>query len=259
MSSLINPSTPTGCLVTNTNTKLQGYYRSKLYSSTCASNPVIAAASPILSLIERIASSTTLPEVDLMRNNVEHEINAFQCRLKSQKYPDELSLIGRYIICATIDELLGKNYQRVNGKVADFKAFTPISSDGREPQTMFFQLLEQLKESVGQYLDLLELTYFCLMAGFEGEMHLRADGRQKLENLIEELYQLISENRVHKPLKLFSAKPCPAPVKSYKIPLVITSALVTISLVVAIGFTSHSILEYKAQKVLKEYIKVAHG
>ena len=58
---------------------------------------------------------------------------------------------------------------------------------------IFFGIVTYIKQRPNQYLDLLELAYYCLITGFEGEQHGKADGRQTLDNLIEELYQLISK------------------------------------------------------------------
>jgi hypothetical protein len=55
-----------------------GYFRSKLFSSNAASNPLVAAASPILSLLERLCISQTLRAIETMRENLEHELFAFQ-------------------------------------------------------------------------------------------------------------------------------------------------------------------------------------
>lgn len=182
----------------------QGYYRSKLFTAPFSTNPIVAAAGPLLSLLERLGITPSLPAIHSIRDNIEHELCAFHSRLSKKLYTEELDAIAHYLLCATIDELLGKNYLRLYGEIAPFKAFTPSSyHDDGGPQQHFFEIVNHIKERANQYLDLLELAYYCLIAGFEGEQHGRADGRQVLDNLIEELYQLIQAHRVHKPQKLF--------------------------------------------------------
>ena len=63
-----------------------GYFRSKLFSSNAASNPLVAAASPVLSLLERLCISQTLPSIESMRENIEHELFAFHSRLLHQQF-----------------------------------------------------------------------------------------------------------------------------------------------------------------------------
>lgn len=244
LASLVN-----NIIVTDTPRIPQGYFRSKLFLTSSTTNPLVAAASPLLSLMERLCLSPTLPKIDDIRDNIEHEIFAFHSRLSGQKYASELIAIADYLLSATIDELLGKNYLRLNNEPAEFKSFTPASLDRTEPQSRFFEIINYIKERINQYLDILELAYYCLITGFEGEQHFRADGRQKLDNLIEELYQLIQEHRVNKPCRLFKeqTKPSRDPV-NHK-PLV-TMSLVALSLLAFSYIGSHTLLEHKAQTLL---------
>lgn len=237
--------------ITNAQTLPEGYYRSKLFIPATSSNPILSSASPIFSLLERLGLSTTLPPIEDIRSNIEHELHAFQCRLIRKNYAEELAAIAHYLLCATIDELIGKNYLRVLGTPVTFVAFTPLSSEQQNPQHLFFEIVTHLKEKTNQYLDLIELSYYCLIIGFEGEKHLLSDGRQSLENLIEELYQLINQYRVHRPTQPFNKiiAPTPSP-PSYK-PIAVMS-LVTVGIIAALWYFSHALLEHKAATLLLE-------
>ncbi|KTC66526.1 IcmH (DotU) [Legionella adelaidensis] len=234
----------------------QSYYRSKLFIAPTTPNPLLAAAGPLFSLLERLCVSPVLPSINDIRSNIEHELHAFVSRLTSQEYPEELIVIARYLMCATIDELLGKNYIRLYGQPAEFNAFTPLTLDDVGPERRFFDIVHFIKERTNQYLDLLELAYYCLIAGFEGEQHLRPDGRQVLDNLIEELYQLIQQNRVHKPHRLFKEKKNVIPDPLNHKPIM-TAALLAVGLVVTLFLGSHTLLEHKAKTVLMGHTLLA--
>jgi len=227
----------------------QGYYRSKLFINSSTTNPLVSAAGPLLSLLERLCVSPTLPAIASIRDNIEHELHAFHSRLTGQEYADEFVAIACYLLSATIDELLGKNYLRLYGYPAEFKAFTPSSHNEEGPQRRFFDIVNHIKERTNQYLDLLELAYYCLIAGFEGEQHLQPNGRQTLDNLIEELYQLIQQNRANKPHRLFKEQTntLPEPTSHKRI---IISALLALSMLVSVYCASHTMLEHKAKTVL---------
>ncbi len=227
----------------------QGYYRSKLFIASSTTNPLVAAAGPLLSLLERLCISPSLPPINSIRDNIEHELNAFHSKLASLQYAEELIIIAQYLLSATIDELLGKNYLRLFNQPAEFKAFTPSSHDDIGPQQRFFDIVNHIKERANQYLDLIELSYYCLIAGFEGEQHLRADGRQTLENLIEELFQLIQQHRVNKPQRLFKEQTTTLTEPANHKPL-IAAALLAFGLLTSIYFVSHTLLEQKAKTVL---------
>lgn len=238
--------------LTNLQRQPEGYYRSKLFMISTSSNPLLSSANPVFSLLERIGLSSTLPSIETIRESIEHELNAFQCRLTRKNYAEELVVIAHYLLCATVDELVGKNYMRVIGTPVEFVAFTPLSQENQGPQKLFFDIVNHLKEKTNQYLDLLELAYYCLITGFEGEKHLLADGRQVLDNLIEELHLLINEHRVHKPNIPLKEKimPLSTPTNKKAIPIM---ALVTTGLVVAMWFSSHMWLNSKANRILRDH------
>ena len=116
----------------------QGYFRSKLFIAPFSTNPLVAAAGPILSLLERLCLSPTLPPIESIRDNIDHEICAFHSKLDAANYSSDIISIAHYLLAATVDELLGKNYLRVYNLAAEFKAFTPLTSDGAHPQQRFF-------------------------------------------------------------------------------------------------------------------------
>ena len=234
----------------------QGYYRSKLFIAPFSTNTLVAAAGPLLSLLERLCLSPSLPPIENIRDNIEHELRAFNSKLDVSQYPTDLTSIAHYLLSATIDEIIGKSYLRVYNLAAEFKAFTPLTSDGAQPQQRFFEILNYIKERPNQYLDLIELVYFCLIAGFEGEYHLKADGRQALDNTIEDLYQIIQQYRFNKPNRLFNENPIPKTIKrNYKATIITT--VVALSIVVCAFLTSQVLLEYKAKKVLFGHTQLA--
>jgi type VI secretion system protein ImpK len=226
----------------------QGYYRSKLFIAPFTTNLLVAAAGPLLSLLERLYVTPSLPPINSIRENIEHELRAFHSRLNSKDYTEEFDAIAHYLLCATIDELIGKNYLRLYGKIAEFQAFTPSSHDNKGPQQRFFDIIDYIKQRPNQYLDLLELAYYCLITGFEGEQHNRADGRQVLDNLIEELYQLIKQYRVNKSHRLFNEQKAVESFPKNRKPFFAVSAI-ALAVLAASYFASQILLEKQAKTV----------
>lgn len=230
---------------------LTGYYRSKLFITPCASNPMVAAAGPLLSITGRLGITQTLPPIESLRENIAHEMQAFHSKMHAHGYAAEQMSLAGYLLCATIDELVGKNYLRVHQQPAEFQAFTPAGDDEAGPQKRFFEIVQFIREKPNQYLDLIELAWFCLIAGFEGCEYLSVNGKQTLDNLMEDLYQLIQQYRVNKSHKLFnhaalthfSAKP------DY-LPTILTVSACLL-FIVAILFTSHIVLDNKAGNLLQ--------
>lgn len=226
----------------------QAYYRSRLFIVPFSTNPLVAAAGPLLSLLERLCVSPTLPAIDSIRENIEHELRAFHSRLHGKSGTEELDAIAHYLLCATIDEMLGKSYLRVYGQPAEFQAFTPLSHDNIGPEERFFDITAHIRERPNQYLDLIELAYYCLIAGFEGKQHARPDGRLILDNLIEELYQLIQQYRVNKAHQLFKENKKNPGVPTSNRQLVTLGGL-ALGLVLFGYLSSYILLENKARAI----------
>jgi len=87
----------------------QGYYRSKLFIAPVSTNSLVAAAGPLLSLLERLCLSSSLPAIEQIRTNMEHEIYAFLSKLAAAKHPEALISIAHFVLAATPEALIGKN------------------------------------------------------------------------------------------------------------------------------------------------------
>lgn len=225
----------------------KGYFRSKLFIAPYTTNPIVAAAGPLFSLLERLCVTPTLPPLSGIRENIEHELKAFHSRLKND-YAEEFIAIADYLISAAIDELLAKNYLRLHGTLAEFHAFTPITQGEIGPEEHFFTLVNALKDSPTQYIDLLELAYYCLITGFEGKYHRLAEGRLVLDELIDELYHLIRLYRVNKPSDLLKeARKLEEPAKNSKSLWAV--GLTTAFLIMSSVVFSYSFLLKKAETI----------
>lgn len=240
----INHALPGSQLPTET-----GYFRSKLLVTDTFTNPLIAAASPLISILERLHFAQELPPVETLQQDIAHEFKAFYSRALSHDYSEEFKLLANYLLAATTDEILGKTYLRLEGQVQNFKAFTPISQTGIGPEQYFFDIIQQLMSAPEQFLDLIELAYFCLLIGFEGKYHLQTEGRMNLDNLIEQLFHTIQKYRSNKKHKLF---------KTYVLkPHVNKSALsgrgilgLAIGMLVGLGLMSQFIIQQQISKII---------
>lgn len=236
--------------LTRSRSASKGYYRSKLFNAPSSNNPLVAAAGPLFSLLERLNISQNLPPIINIRDNIEHELSAFHSCLTNKNYPEEFDVIAHYLLCATIDELVGKSYLRVYGTTAEFQAFTPLSNNEVGPETRFFDIVDYIKERPNQYLDIIELAYYCLISGFEGIQHNKAEGRLILDDLIEQLFQIIQQFRASKSYHLFKeAKVHRIPGhKPLPLPLLWIGILLLSVLIGGVMF-SYALLENKAKSV----------
>lgn len=231
--------------------ELQGYFRSRLYIAPYSSNPLIAAAGPLFTLLERLYISPSLPEIANIRSNIEHELHAFLSRLQAADYSKDTAAIAHFLMSAAIDEIIGKNYLRVYGETIDFKAFTPPGAEQFSPDKAFFEIIHFIKERPNQYLDVIELGYYCLITGFEGEYNQRCDGKNYLDELIETLYTIIQNNRVNKPCKPSTEAELPGKPLQNRKP-VYWAAIAALGLVLSGLWLSQYLLERKTNQILAQ-------
>lgn len=234
----------------------KGYYRSKILVTDAFSNPLIAAASPIISILERIQIASSLPDVSILQLDISHEFKAFYSRFHRHHYSDEFHLIANYLLCATTDEIIGKSYLKLYGELKEFTAFTPISNNNLGPEHCFFDVVNYLLSLPEQFLDLIELAYFCLLIGFEGKYHLQSDGRLVLDNLIENLFQTMQKLRTNKKHKLF---------KNYVLKQNMNKTRITQKNMVMImgavlftlGFISHFFIQYQTETIIHQSLDLS--
>lgn len=172
------------------------YYRSQLYTSSIGVNPLVTAAHPLFSIIERVKLSGKKTDFTHFYTNLDHEMKAFESRAQGANYDKETIFISRYLISATLDEILleAQPFQL-------FKQLMPASKTKHTPDEHFFYILDKIIDKPNHYLDLLELIYFCLSIGFQGKY--RQKEHERLQEIAEQLYDTISPLRQQTQKNLF--------------------------------------------------------
>lgn len=157
-------------------------------------NPLIASASVLLTVFEKTRISPSHPNVDGLYQRLVAEIKIFEARIREHNIKPEIALTARYLLCTVLDEAV------LN---------TPWGSESRWPQQTllstfhgetaggekFFLILERVKTSPRENLNLLELIYLCVSLGFEGKYKLAHRGREALEQIRDDLFTVIRASR----------------------------------------------------------------
>lgn len=172
----------------------QSYYRSKLFTMPCGVNPLINAATVILSLVSRLRQTDTITDTHILYEHAVHEIKAFEHAAQKQGYRSESILVARYVVCATLDEIILNTHwgQQSDWEMHKLLATFQKDSWGGE---RFFLLLDRLKQDAHHHLDLLELMYVCLCLGFQGKYRAEERGDLALREVQESLYRIIQLHR----------------------------------------------------------------
>ncbi|MFN7096558.1 MAG: type IVB secretion system protein IcmH/DotU [Gammaproteobacteria bacterium] len=200
---------------------VQSFFPSKTFIARSGVNPMAAPAAALFSLIAKLRHTEHYDNIEQLRLDLIHEVQAFECAAMGRHYPGEQVVVARYVLCATLDEtILRTNW----GAASDWQQNSLVKAfqDDETTGEIVFTLLERLRSKPIDYIDMLEFFYLCLSLGFEGKYRHIDNGRQSLDVLLDDLYRVIRRERgdIKAPLAVISGNRfMPIPKKPAILPL----------------------------------------
>jgi type VI secretion system protein ImpK len=138
--------------------------------------------------------SRSHPDSNGLKNQITREINIFQNEALHNGVDQKTVYTARYVLCTALDEaVLNTPWGNTGGWAQQslLSSFYKEVSGGER----FFKILKSLGQNPGKNIDLLELMYLCLALGFEGRYRIVQGGKDKLAQIRDWLYRLISRER----------------------------------------------------------------
>ena len=153
-------------------------------------NPVVNAASMLIAVFYKTRQTLSHPNVGGLHQQLVAAIRQFEALTKEKNVSPEIVLAARYILCAALDEVV---LNTPWGAESAWTQRTLLSTFHNETHggEKFFLLLDKMKERPAQNLDILELMYIFLSLGFEGKYRLNTRGREMVEKIRDDLFQII--------------------------------------------------------------------
>lgn len=189
----LSPPSDNMVLVNSLIQRVQPYYRSKAFVSQIGINSLIAAAAPVFFLIEKFQQANIVSDLETLRDDLLHEIKAFENHAQTRAYKSQTILIARYILSLWVDEMILNTAWGKNGGWKNLLLSTDNKRSASEKS--FFALLEHCLQDTPTHIDLLELFYLCLSLGFEGEYKHMERSHLLLSELRDNLYHRIQHQR----------------------------------------------------------------
>jgi len=161
---------------------------------TTGANPLIAAATPLLALVNALRTIQGFGDVKTLRQTIIDELGRFQHIAREKGAPDEEVRHGHYALCALIDEVVlstpwgSKSAWPKQSLVATFH--NEVVSGDR-----LLEIAEALEARPNRSPNLLELIYLCISFGFEGRLRLDAQGASRLFQMRERIYNTLRQVR----------------------------------------------------------------
>ncbi len=157
-------------------------------------NPLVNASSSLIAVFEKTRGSMNHPDIGGLHQRLTGEIREFESRLRDQGIPPEIVLSARYVMCSVLDETVLNTPWGSESAWAQrtlLSVFHNETSGGEK----FFLILDRMRQSPSENINMIELMYICLSLGFEGKYRLSDRGRDAIEQIRDELFSIIRSHR----------------------------------------------------------------
>ena len=164
-------------------------------------NPLVAAASELLSYVVWIKHSKTAPGLDDLYTQLSNALKAFEVSALHNGVENVQMMKARYVLCTVLDEAVvttGWEHAGEWSQKSLLRSFHNETFGGEK----VFQALDQLSRDPVRNLSLLELLFLCLSLGFEGKYRVVNRGMTELDTLRDALYRQIRHLRGDVPREL---------------------------------------------------------
>ncbi|MEE4070073.1 type IVB secretion system protein IcmH/DotU [Pseudomonas viridiflava] len=164
-------------------------------------NPLIAAASDLLSHLSRLAAAPEEGDIRPLNRTLIGQVKLFEAHAGHHAIEHDQMLAARYVLCTVLDEAV---LTTAWGSASNWSTMSLLSHFHQETfgGEKFFQLLERLGSNPAKHLHLLELMYLCLALGFKGKYRVTLRANDELDDIRDGLYRQIRQLRGEVPMML---------------------------------------------------------
>jgi type VI secretion system protein ImpK len=157
-------------------------------------NPLVDAATALLVLAGQLRNTVSHSDVAGLREHVVQQVKLFEQTARGQGVTPETLLAARYLLCTFLDETV---LSTPWGSESVWSTHTLLSTFHNETWggEKFFLILERMLQEPGRHRDILELIYLCLSLGFQGKYGVQDQGRSRLADVQDKVYQAIRMQR----------------------------------------------------------------
>lgn len=159
-----------------------------------ASNPITAAAAPLLILLGRLRLMIIDMQAVPLMNHVAQSIRDFERRVGEVGVSQDDAMVAKYALCGTADDIvqnLPGTDRHVWMQYSMLAQFFQVRTSG----VGFFEELRKILANPAPRYDLLELMHACLSLGFEGQYRGAAGGDVELARWRRDVYQTLRQLR----------------------------------------------------------------
>ncbi len=157
-------------------------------------NPLVNSASTLIAVFQKTRNTVSHSDVAGLHQRLSNEIREFQLQLQKLEIKPEIAISARYVLCSALDEIV---LNTPWGAESHWPQKTLLSIFHNETfgGEKFFQILDHMRQTPSENVDMLELMYILISLGFEGRYRFADRGRDALEQIRDELFSIIRNYR----------------------------------------------------------------
>ena len=164
------------------------------FSDETGLNPLVNAAAALLTVYQKTCQAINHSDVGGLYQRLVNEVRTFETNAQQQGIPSEVILSARYVLCTALDEAVLNTPWGSESPWGQRTLLTVFHNEtfGGEK---FYLILDRMRATPAENIDILELMYILLSLGFEGKYRLSDRGRDTIEQIRDELFRIIRNYR----------------------------------------------------------------
>jgi type VI secretion system protein ImpK len=205
-------------------------------------NPIADAAAYLFTILGKLKSFKSYRQLSKLQKELIEEINTFQETIKNHGYNPEYTIVCRYVLCATCDDIISNTVWGGQGRWETYSLLASFNQDIQH-QEKFFTIMERAIKEPTLYIDLMELMYVCLSMGYKGQYRSTEHSQFQLEQITHNLYKHIrtyrgsfSKTLSPTPLKVFKPTIKAAPKNHSPLFIFLVTACVIMTIFISLGY-----------------------
>ncbi|GAC1546445.1 MAG: type VI secretion system protein TssL, long form [Collimonas sp.] len=191
----------------------------RLLKVKAAKNPLLEAAKPLIWMLAEMPKTrfTTHVQIESFRRLLEQEVVDFRILCNRADILREHREVASYCLCTALDEAVmstkwgGSQGRGDAGVWAGGPMLAGTFHENSEGGIKFFNFTGGMLKEREEHRDVLEVQYYILHMGFEGQYALETHGDRSLSATRQIIYDAIYANRPQAPVALSPNLPLTAP------------------------------------------------
>jgi type VI secretion system protein ImpK len=147
---------------------------------------LVTAAAPLFIVVAQLRNMVENADVTALRRKIVEQLRRFEERAVHYQARGGDVSAARYVMCALMDEAVMTTPWGSASAWSDNSLLNQFHNETWGGEKVF-QIVARVQQEPAKYLALLKLLDLCLLMGFEGRYRVVSGGRERLEDLREEL------------------------------------------------------------------------